>query len=103
MQEIFLHNSRQLINTLPQLGYHGDNTPDEIRAFLEENRDRFKVEISHPQPSLIDFVNFKDTTTLNIPKLKLCAAISEVVRKNASNENLNNANIEQFQAIGQVH
>jgi hypothetical protein len=78
---------------LPQLGYHGDNTPDGVKAFLEENRDRFKVRLGVREKSLVDFVDFEDTTARHVPRLKLCAAVSEV-KNNTPSRNLNSSNAE---------
>ncbi|KLT21661.1 ankyrin repeat domain protein [Wolbachia endosymbiont of Armadillidium vulgare str. wVulC] len=104
-KEIFLRNCKPLIDALPQLDYYidKDDTPNKIKTFLGENRDRFETNLGNPKRSLIDFVNFKDTVTLHIPRLELHAAVSEVVKNNTPRKNLNSSNIEWLPAIGQAH
>ncbi|MDR0289007.1 MAG: ankyrin repeat domain-containing protein [Rickettsiales bacterium] len=97
-KRIFLHNYKPLIDALPQLGYHGDNTPDGVKAFLEENRDRFKVRLGIREKSLVDLIYFEDVAVRHVPTLQLCAVVSEVVRNNTPNRNLNNPNTKQLQA-----
>lgn len=102
-KEIFLHNHKPLIDVLSQLGYHEGKTPDRIRAFLEENRDRFKVEFGNPNRSLIDFVSFEDIKARHVPELELRAVVSRVIGKNTPSRNLLNPNSEQHQAVGLLY
>ncbi|BET31382.1 ankyrin repeat domain-containing protein [Wolbachia pipientis] len=102
-KEIFLHNHKPLIDVLSQLGYREGNTPDRIRAFLEENRDRFKVELGNPNRSLIDFVSFEDVKALHVPKLELRAVVSQIIGKDTPSRNLLNPNSEQYQAVGLLY
>ncbi|GFR24301.1 ankyrin repeat family protein [Trichonephila clavata] len=98
---IFLYNHEPLlINVLPL--HYLWKTLDEIKAFLEENREKLKVKLGVHEKPLIDFVDFKDVAVRHTPRLELCAAVSAVIRNNAPSRNLGNPSSKQLQAVGQA-
>ncbi|GFQ87307.1 ankyrin repeat family protein [Trichonephila clavata] len=97
---IFLYNHEPLlINVLPL--HYLWKTLDEIKAFLEENREKLKVKLGVHEKPLIDFVDFKDVAVRHTPRLELCAAVSAVIRNNAPSRNLGNLSNKQLQTVGQ--
>ncbi|WP_341820965.1 ankyrin repeat domain-containing protein [Wolbachia endosymbiont (group A) of Myopa testacea] len=95
---IFLYNHEPLlINVLPP--HYLWKTLDEIKAFLEENREKLKVKLGVHEKPLIDFVDFKDVAVRHTPRLELCAAVSAVIKNNASSGNLGNPSTKQLQQL----
>ncbi|MFP3030623.1 MAG: ankyrin repeat domain-containing protein [Wolbachia sp.] len=100
-RKIFLYNHKPLIKVFQQKGFYFWYKLDEIKAFLEENREKLKVKLGVREKPLIDFVDFKDVAVRHTPRLKLCAAVSAVIRNNAPSRNLGNLSNKQLQTVGQ--